>query len=57
MSGQPGAGGACRIIEEHWPLATDGTPLLSTESERTKPLLTDQEQESWDKARAEDKAW
>lgn len=46
-----------RIIQEHWPLAADGTPLLLTESEQPEPFLTDEEWQKWQQIRAEDKAW
>lgn len=49
--------GAVRIIEEHWPSAVDGTPLLPVESDQLTPLLTEQEWQEWQQARAEDKAW
>ena len=46
-----------RIIEDHWPLADDGTPLLPIEVDQPTPLLTEQEWQEWQQARAEDKAW
>ncbi len=48
---------AVRIIEEHWPLAADGTPLLPADPDQPVPLLTDEEWEAWKRMRAEDKAW
>ncbi len=45
---------AVRIIEEHWPLAADGTPLPA---DQPVPLLTDEEWQAWQQMRAEDKAW
>ena len=51
--------GAVRIIEEHWPSAADGTPLLPVETDQSEsfPLMTDAEWQAWQQIRAADKAW
>lgn len=45
-----------RILEEHWPCASDGTPLMCSDAEPL-PMWTDQELELLDRERAEYKKW
>lgn len=45
-----------RILEEHWPCASDGMPLACSDTEPL-PMWTDQELELLNRERAADKAW